>query len=77
MIEVRIPFRDAYLYPIGYVEQQLEKAGMPPYAQRCVSIGMMKHWWEDPPGEFVYQWIPYEEYGRQADFVSNPEGQAK
>jgi hypothetical protein len=62
MIEVRIPFRDAYLCPMGYVEEQLMKAGMPPYAMRCVSKGIMKHWWEDPPGQFIYQWIPFEEY---------------
>ena len=62
MIEVRIPFVDAYLCPPGYVEQQLVKAGMPPYVERARTRGMMKHWWEDPPGQFIYQWIPYEEY---------------
>lgn len=62
MIEVRIPFVDAYLLKYGYVEEQLEKAGIPPYADRLVSRGMMKHWWEDPPGQFIYQWIPFEEY---------------
>lgn len=62
MIEVRIPFRDAYGCPLGYVEQQLEKAGMPPYVERITSKGLMRHWWEDPPGQFVYQWIPYGEY---------------
>lgn len=66
MIEVRIPFRDAYLLSIGYVEKQLEKAGIPPYLERHLSKGMLKHWWEDPPGTFVYQWIPYAEY-RTAD----------
>lgn len=62
MIEVRIPFRDAYNNSIHYVEARLEAAGFPPYMQRDSSKGIIKHWWEDPPGEFIYQWIPYEEY---------------
>jgi len=67
VIEVRIPFRDAYLCPMGYVEEQLMKAGMPPYHLRCVSKGMMKHWWVDPPGQFVYQWIPAEEFTAETE----------
>jgi hypothetical protein len=72
MIEVRIPFRDAYTNDIGYVESQLMAAGFPPYAVRTVTRGMMKHWWEYPPGDFIYQWIPYEEYSQ-----ANPQGEPK
>jgi len=52
---------------MGYVEEQLMKAGMPPYHLRCVSKGMMKHWWVDPPGQFVYQWIPAEEFTAETE----------
>jgi hypothetical protein len=62
MIEVRTSFEDAYLNSMGYVEHILESAGFPPYALRGQLRGITKHWWEDPPGVFVYQWIPYEEY---------------
>jgi hypothetical protein len=62
MIEVRISFKDAYLHPLGYVERQLEAAGFPPYAMRTHDNGMVKHWFEDPPGEFIYQWIPAERF---------------